>query len=402
MERGPTWRSSREAGRGNYPIGQQGEIPTATPRPLDAFLTPPTCRPAEQIRRLFGARAGRGSRPQETFLVGNGHVEALPGQLDRRPVVLRVHHRTSPEASARPVRPATRAKAIRDRTIFGVLRISRLDRDHAVVTSGTTLANRDRSSVDRAARPAASSRSASAGPGGPNNRSSSARCPPRRQQRHALLVLETDLARPLQRQRARRPFAVSVCLAKPAVIVVTARRCCGPNRYRGCAETPLAASATARRPAPQGASDETSGSPEIFRRDGRAALNPDWNSLVPLRSCLAQRIRRRPSADLPQHLAAADVVGAADEAVLLHPLDPLGGGVVADAHLALEPAVDAFWFSNTIWHACRYLRSSGLSLAVSSSSSAKPPSSGSSVTASTYSGVPCARQCSATARPPRR
>src|SRR5687767_3297637 len=26
-----------------------------------------------------------------------------------------------------------------------------------------------------------------------------------------------------------------------------------------------------------------------------------------------------------------------DEAVVLHPLDPLGGGVVADAHLALEP-----------------------------------------------------------------
>jgi hypothetical protein len=32
------------------------------------------------------------------------------------------------------------------------------------------------------------------------------------------------------------------------------------------------------------------------------------------------------------------VVGRADEAVFLHPLDPLGRGVVAHAHLALEPA----------------------------------------------------------------
>ena len=31
------------------------------------------------------------------------------------------------------------------------------------------------------------------------------------------------------------------------------------------------------------------------------------------------------------------MVGGADETVFLHPLDPLGGGVVADAHLALEP-----------------------------------------------------------------
>src|SRR5690606_15517368 len=36
-------------------------------------------------------------------------------------------------------------------------------------------------------------------------------------------------------------------------------------------------------------------------------------------------------------LAAADMVGGADQSIGLHPFDPLGGGVVADAHLTLEP-----------------------------------------------------------------
>ena len=33
----------------------------------------------------------------------------------------------------------------------------------------------------------------------------------------------------------------------------------------------------------------------------------------------------------------ADMVGRTDESVRLHPLDPFRRGVVADAHLALEP-----------------------------------------------------------------
>src|SRR3954454_15177046 len=37
-----------------------------------------------------------------------------------------------------------------------------------------------------------------------------------------------------------------------------------------------------------------------------------------------------------QHLAAADMVGLADEAVLLHPLDEARRAVVADAQLALQ------------------------------------------------------------------
>src|SRR5438874_7888591 len=39
-----------------------------------------------------------------------------------------------------------------------------------------------------------------------------------------------------------------------------------------------------------------------------------------------------------QHLPTADMVGRADQAVLLHTLDQLGGAVVADLQLALEIA----------------------------------------------------------------
>jgi hypothetical protein len=37
-----------------------------------------------------------------------------------------------------------------------------------------------------------------------------------------------------------------------------------------------------------------------------------------------------------QHLARLDAVGRADDALALHPLDDLGGLVVAEPHLALE------------------------------------------------------------------
>jgi hypothetical protein len=37
-----------------------------------------------------------------------------------------------------------------------------------------------------------------------------------------------------------------------------------------------------------------------------------------------------------QHFAAADMVGLADEPVLLHPLDEARGAVIADSELALE------------------------------------------------------------------
>src|SRR3954464_10995888 len=44
----------------------------------------------------------------------------------------------------------------------------------------------------------------------------------------------------------------------------------------------------------------------------------------------------RPPLGIDQNLAAADMVGGADDAVLLHPLDQPRGIVVADAELALE------------------------------------------------------------------
>lgn len=40
---------------------------------------------------------------------------------------------------------------------------------------------------------------------------------------------------------------------------------------------------------------------------------------------------------VPVNLAAADMVGGADQPFALHPLDPFGGGVVSHAHLALQP-----------------------------------------------------------------
>src|SRR4029079_14378156 len=51
--------------------------------------------------------------------------------------------------------------------------------------------------------------------------------------------------------------------------------------------------------------------------------------------------RRSPGLDrvpvgVDQHLAAPDMVGLADEAVLLHPLNEPRGTVVADAQLALQ------------------------------------------------------------------
>src|SRR3954466_11994205 len=51
----------------------------------------------------------------------------------------------------------------------------------------------------------------------------------------------------------------------------------------------------------------------------------------------AERSRSdRPPLGIDQHFAAADMVGDADDAVLLHPLDQPRGIVVADAELALE------------------------------------------------------------------
>ncbi len=38
-----------------------------------------------------------------------------------------------------------------------------------------------------------------------------------------------------------------------------------------------------------------------------------------------------------EHLAATDMVGAADDAVFLHPLDQPRGRIVPDPHLALQP-----------------------------------------------------------------
>src|SRR5688572_3651099 len=43
-----------------------------------------------------------------------------------------------------------------------------------------------------------------------------------------------------------------------------------------------------------------------------------------------------PSLRIDEHLAAADMVRRADEALFLHPLDQPGGIVVADTQLALE------------------------------------------------------------------
>ena len=47
------------------------------------------------------------------------------------------------------------------------------------------------------------------------------------------------------------------------------------------------------------------------------------------------------------------MVGAADDAVLLHPLDQPRRRIIADAQLALEPQVEAFWLSATSWTALR-------------------------------------------------
>lgn len=40
---------------------------------------------------------------------------------------------------------------------------------------------------------------------------------------------------------------------------------------------------------------------------------------------------------IAEDFAAADMVCRADQPLTFHPLDPFGGGVVAHAHLALEP-----------------------------------------------------------------
>src|SRR5437867_973487 len=46
-----------------------------------------------------------------------------------------------------------------------------------------------------------------------------------------------------------------------------------------------------------------------------------------------------------QHLALADVVGRADDALALHALDDAGGAVVADLQIALDEACAALAFA---------------------------------------------------------
>ena len=53
---------------------------------------------------------------------------------------------------------------------------------------------------------------------------------------------------------------------------------------------------------------------------------------VPFSSSRSDRV----PVGVDQHFAAADMVGLADQPVLLHPLDQPRGAVVADAQLALE------------------------------------------------------------------
>src|SRR3546814_8364395 len=65
----------------------------------------------------------------------------------------------------------------------------------------------------------------------------------------------------------------------------------------------------------------------------------DWSSDV----CSSDLVRYRPSTSkrtavfVVVDLAAPDVVGRTDVAVVLHALHPLGGSVVAHPHLALQP-----------------------------------------------------------------
>src|SRR6185369_8276465 len=63
----------------------------------------------------------------------------------------------------------------------------------------------------------------------------------------------------------------------------------------------------------------------------RLPLECVLNPAVPERS-----VSERVAVLIDQHLPATDMVGLADEPVLLHPLDQARRAVVADAELALE------------------------------------------------------------------
>src|SRR5205085_3820163 len=92
----------------------------------------------------------------------------------------------------------------------------------------------------------------------------------------------------------------------------------------GTATGTCAASAKRKRLAPPGAvppqAASASATPKSQAREGRRAF-------------ISQRVPVPVAVDF----AATDVVGGADQAVALHALDPLGGGVVAVNYLPQEP-----------------------------------------------------------------